>query len=197
MKDKRTPNLDDELAQALAETNDAEAAAEPSSAPGVARGVAATPPRAPKRSLGLLITLLAMVAGVVCLFLFGASSGAVYALKVDELTSASTKLLGKKVRVEGELVPGTLVKRDKPCEYRFTIHGPQSKLDVRYPQCIVPDSFRDIPTGGVEVTVEGKLAAAGDFEATLVMAKCTSKYDKDKHEMKEGAAEGPISGVVR
>jgi cytochrome c-type biogenesis protein CcmE len=198
MKETRTPKLDEELAQALADTAEADTSTdEPSSAPGLVRAVAPAR-RPPQRSLALLLTLLAMVAGVVCLFLFGMNSGAIYAMKVDELMTARDKFAGKKVRVEGELVPGTLVKRDKPCEYRFTISGPNEKLPVRYPQCVVADSFRDVPSGGVEVTVEGKLSAAGEFEATLVMAKCTSKYDKDTHEMKDGPKpEGPISGVVR
>ncbi|HKE20680.1 MAG TPA: PQQ-binding-like beta-propeller repeat protein, partial [Kofleriaceae bacterium] len=46
----------------------------------------------------------------------------------------------------------------------------------------------DAPGGGVEVTVEGALASNGDFEATLVMAKCASKYDPSTHQMKDGTA---------
>jgi cytochrome c-type biogenesis protein CcmE len=57
---------------------------------------------------------------------------------------------------------------------------------VRYAQCVIPDTFRDVPGGGVQVTVEGALTAQGEFEATLVMAKCASKYDPSTHEMKEG-----------
>ena len=60
------------------------------------------------------------------------------------------------------------------------------RLPVRYPQCVIPDGFRDVPTGGVQVTVEGALGKEGDFEATLVMAKCSSKYDPKKHEMQDG-----------
>ena len=42
---------------------------------------------------------------------------------------------------------------------------------------------RDVPSGGVQVTIEGALGKTGDFEASLVMAKCSSKYDPQKHEM--------------
>jgi cytochrome c-type biogenesis protein CcmE len=38
----------------------------------------------------------------------------------------------------------------------------------------------------VTVTIEGALAQSGDFQASLVMAKCSSKYDPAKHEMKDG-----------
>src|SRR5262245_38001417 len=99
MKEKKTSSLDQELADAVAET----AHAEPGDAPRVERPLGA-PQRPAQRSLGLLLTLLAMVVGVVCLFLFGIGQGAVYAMKVDEVVSARDKLAGKKVRVEGELV---------------------------------------------------------------------------------------------
>ncbi|WP_437590009.1 cytochrome c maturation protein CcmE [Sorangium sp. So ce1000] len=182
--------LDDELAQALSLAGQQDA-------PAVVKAAGASP--APKarssRSLGLLATLLVMVGALVALFLVGFKEAAVYATPVDQLLAAKDKLTGRKVRVEGELVPGTLVKRDSPCEYRFQIHGTQAALPVRYAQCVIPDTFRDVPSGGVQVTVEGALSQGGDFEASLVMAKCSSKYDPNSHEMKGGAqpGAGPLS----
>ena len=178
--------LDDELAQAAGLGSEDVAR---TSAPPVA--VAESPRKAaPKAStsLGLLATLLVMVGALVALFMVGFKDAAIYATPVDQLLAQKDKLMGRKVRVEGELVVGSLEKRDKPCEYRFTLHGKekQGTLPVRYPQCIVPDTFRDVPGGGVQVTIEGTLKSANDFEATLVMAKCSSKYDAEKHEMKPG-----------
>jgi cytochrome c-type biogenesis protein CcmE len=181
--------LDEELAQALALT-------EPQETPAVVKPIGArTPPQHRSRSLGLLATLLVMVGAVVALFLVGFKEAAIYATPVDQLLASKDKLTGRKVRVEGELVPGTLVKRDSPCEYRFTVHGPKEQLPVRYAQCVIPDTFRDVPNGGVQVTVEGTLSPEGSFEATLVMAKCTSKYDPNTHEMKGEAkpGAGPLS----
>ncbi|WP_437927561.1 cytochrome c maturation protein CcmE [Sorangium sp. So ce291] len=181
--------LDEELAQALSH-------AEQQETPAVVKPAAASSPSKPRtRSIGLLATLLVMVGALVALFLVGFKEAAVYATPVDQLLASKDKLAGRKVRVEGELVPGTLVKRDSPCEYRFQIHGTQAGLPVRYPQCVIPDTFRDVPSGGVQVTVEGTLAQDGNFEASLVMAKCTSKYDPNSHEMKGGAqaGEGPLS----
>ncbi|WP_437780353.1 cytochrome c maturation protein CcmE [Sorangium sp. So ce1097] len=182
--------LDEELAQALSLVEQQET-------PAVVKPAApsAQPKPRPSRSLGLLATLLVMVGALVALFLVGFKEAAVYATPVDQLLASKDKLAGRKVRVEGELVPGTLVKRDSPCEYRFQIHGTQAELPVRYAQCVIPDTFRDVPSGGVEVTVEGTLTQDGNFEATLVMAKCTSKYDPNSHEMNGGAkpGEGPLS----
>jgi cytochrome c-type biogenesis protein CcmE len=80
-------------------------------------------------------------------------------------------------------VPGTLSRRDKPCEYRFQLRGGGKDLAVHFPQCVIPDTFRDMPEGGVLVTAEGKLTEGGFFEASLILAKCSSKYDPKSHKM--------------
>jgi cytochrome c-type biogenesis protein CcmE len=91
------------------------------------------------------------------------------------------------------------VKRDQPCEYRFTIGKNGAELPVRFAQCVVPDTFRDVPDLDVGVTVEGELQADGSFEATSVLAKCPSKYEMQQRkqhgeQMPHGpfAAEGPL-----
>lgn len=176
--------LDDELAEALKDDEGASPVVRPVAKPAAA-------PR--KTNGGLLVALVVMVAGLLGLVFFGFSSSAVYAVSVDKL-AGSRDLAGRKVRVEGELVPGTLVKRDQPCEYRFTIHGEKSEIPVRYAQCVIPDTFRDVPGGGVQVTVEGALSSQGDFEASLVMAKCASKYDPKTHQMNDDPSKGqPIN----
>ena len=150
--------LDQELAAAIV-ANGTE-----TDAPGVekpAARAARIDPRSGRKSLGLLLTLLALVGAVVALFMVGFKDAAVYAITVDRLVKDRGALTGRKVRVEGELVPGTLVKRDAPCEYRFTVHKDRDELPVRYAQCVIPDTFRDMPGGGVQVTVEGTLAPTG------------------------------------
>ncbi|MFS8066362.1 MAG: cytochrome c maturation protein CcmE [Byssovorax sp.] len=181
--------LDNELAQAILPGDDEVPALEK---PAVARR---EPVDHAPRNMGLLVVLLVMVGSVVTLFLVGFKEAAVYATPIDTLVAANGKgeLVGRKVRVEGELVPGTLEKRDQPCEYRFNVHGKDTKqiLSVRYAQCVIPDTFRDVPQGGVQVTVEGALSKEGGFEASLVMAKCASKYDPKTHSMDEGAKTAP------
>ncbi|MSP24111.1 MAG: cytochrome c maturation protein CcmE [Myxococcales bacterium] len=135
----------------------------------------------PRGSFGLLAMLLVIVGGIVTLFTLGFKDAAVYSIPVDRLLA--TGETARRVRIDGELVPGTLVKRDKPCEYRFSIRGETRVLEIRFPQCVVPDTFRDVPEGGVMVTAEGKLTSDGHFEATLILAKCSSKYDPKTHAM--------------
>lgn len=173
--------VDEELARALADSEAQARAEEP--AP-VTSAVAKTPANG-KRNLGLLLALLAMGGGIVALVMTSFDQAAVYSRGVEQLLEEKSKLTGRNVRVEGTLVKGTLKRRDQPCEYRFDLERKGATVSVRYAQCIVPDTFRDMPGTDVSVTAQGSLVKAGHFEATQIMAKCPSK-----HEMKDLAAKG-------
>lgn len=202
-------HLDDELREAL---ENAEAQAP------VTRDLA--PERAqPKgqRSLALLAALLVIGGGLLLLVFTGFSEDAVYSRGVDQLLDERAqleqrisagasedaeaakdekrRLLSRNTRVMGMLVKGTLMRREQPCEYRFDIENGGKRLSVRYAQCVVPDTFRDMPDMDVEVTVTGKLQEAGHFEADQIMAKCPSKYEmQERAKQGELAPHAPISG---
>jgi cytochrome c-type biogenesis protein CcmE len=150
-----------------------------------------------KRWMGAAIAVaLAMgsaaIAGIV---LYGMQDKAIYSKPVDELLVHKAKFIGHPVRAEGNLVHGTLVKRDQPCEYRFSIEKNGTELPVRFAQCVVPDTFRDVPDMDVGVTVEGQLQANDTFEATSVLAKCPSKYDMQQRKQQgEHMPHGPLAG---
>jgi cytochrome c-type biogenesis protein CcmE len=151
---------------------------------------------APRRWTGVAAAVgLAMGAGAIAtLVLTGMQDKAIYSKPVDELLASRAKFIGRPVRAEGNLVHGTLTKRDQPCEYRFTIAKNDAELPVRFAQCVVPDTFRDVPDIDVGVTVEGQLAADGSFEATSVLAKCPSKYEMQKRkDHGEGMPHGPLA----
>lgn len=166
--------LDHDLARAIDETDEDQS-------PAITRGLSRGPSDGPgpkSRSVGLLIALTLIAAAVLALVMLSFKDAAVYAKSVDQLLASRTELEGRRVRVEGTLVHGSLLKRDTPCEYRFKMHKNGAVLDVRYPQCVVPDTFRDRPEADVAVTAEGKLTSAGVFEASQIMAKCPSKYEE-------------------
>jgi cytochrome c-type biogenesis protein CcmE len=134
-------------------------------------------------------------AGIAALVLVGMQDKAIYSKGVDELLAQKAKYSGRPVRAEGLLVHGTLVKRDQPCEYRFTIARNGAELPVRFAQCVVPDTFRDVPDLDVGVTVEGELKADESFEATSVLAKCPSKYEmQERKKNGEQMPHGPLAG---
>jgi cytochrome c-type biogenesis protein CcmE len=155
-------------------------------------------PREPRNWRGLAVAVgLAMGAAAIAgLVLTGMQSKAIYSKPVDELLAQRDKFVGRPVRAEGNLVHGTLTKRDSPCEYRFTIAKNGAELPVRFAQCVVPDTFRDVPEMDVGVTVEGELALDGSFEASSVLAKCPSKYEMEKRKKDgEQMPHGPLAAA--
>lgn len=130
-----------------------------------------------RRGLFIVIPLVMAAAAVVALVFTGMEGKGIYSKPVDELVRAQGAFKGRAVRAEGNLVHGTLQKREQPCEYRFTLEKNGVQVPVRFAQCVVPDTFRDVPDMDVAVTVEGELLADNSFEATSVLAKCPSKYE--------------------
>jgi cytochrome c-type biogenesis protein CcmE len=152
-----------------------------------------------KRWVGPVIASgLAMVAAAIAgLVLTGMQDKAIYSKPVDELLAAKAKFVGRPVRAEGNLVHGSLVKRDQPCEYRFSITKNGAELPVRFAQCVVPDTFRDVPDLDVGVTVEGELQSDDSFEATSVLAKCPSKYEmKERKDRGEQMPHSPLAAAA-
>lgn len=171
--------IDDELAKAV-EDSEADEAARPVVMQGTDE-----PQKKPRRELLLLGTLLAIAAAILTLVMTNFNDSAIYSKGVDEMLAQKASLGDRNLRVQGTLVKGTLARRDSPCEYRFRMKKNGAEVEVRYPQCVVPDTFRDVPNMDVDVTATGKLAKDGHFQASQIMAKCPSKYD-----MKQMAASG-------
>jgi cytochrome c-type biogenesis protein CcmE len=147
--------------------------------------------------IGLILVLLG---GAVSLLLVGssASDAFVYSKLVDEVMTRPQEFAGRELRVEGQLKPGSLTFRTDPCEYRFVIEKAGKELPVEFPQCVVPDTFRD--GMGISVTVQGKLKAKGEgFLANQVVPRCPSKYEmqqrkKNGEVMPHADAPSPIQG---
>lgn len=183
-------DLDQELADAIQDSEVVEAVDGGVAAPAGALSSS----KSPKKSLGLLVALLVIGGGILALMFSSAGDASIYAIKVDQLVAQKEKYEDRTVRAQGFLVKGSLMKRDNPCEYRFKIHSEGTQLPVRYKNCVVPDTFRDVPNIDVEVTAEGKLAAAGGeyLEASQIMAKCPSKYEMQQ---KQAAGEQAPHGL--
>lgn len=178
--------LDDELKQALEESEATATATDAAPAAAEQQGSVS------KRNVGLLISLLVMGAAVLAFVLGQDSDKLVYSKGVDEVVGDEAALGERSLRVQGILVHGSLVKREEPCEFRFKMRpkdDPEGDaLDVRYGACIVPDTFRDVKGMDVEVTAEGKLAdvtpgaSAKYLEAKHIFAKCPSKYEMQQRQ---------------
>lgn len=191
-------HLDDELAQALKDSEE-RSATEPTVAPVQApHGDAGR--KAPRGSLPLLIGLLAVGGGALALVLTNVDGSAIYSKGVDELLDQKAALKHRTVKVNGMLVRGSLRSNlggrgKQPCEYRFVLQKNDRTLPVRFAECVVPDTFRDVPNMDVDVTATGTLEPGGYFQAESIMAKCPSKYEmKQRAAAGEAAPHGPGSG---
>ena len=146
-----------------------------------------------RRGILILIPLVMVGAAIVFFVLEGMKDQAIYSKPVDQLVANKSRFAGRQVMAEGDLVHGTLTRREQPCEYRFTIQKNGTEVPVRFPQCVIPDTFRDVPDMNVAVTVEGELLADNTFLASKVLAKCPSKYEmKDKAAHGEHAPHGAV-----
>ncbi len=174
--------LDDELRKAISENEAGEEAnpapeAVSSDAPDDGQG---------RRNLGVLLGLLAIGGGILSFVLGQDGDQLTYAKDVATVVGNQAELGSRNLKVQGVLVPGSLTKREEPCEYRFKIRQKDAPdgaiMSVHFPQCIVPDTFRDVPGMDVEATVTGQLE--GDhFQASVIEAKCPSKYEMQQRQL--------------
>jgi len=124
------------------------------------------------RRVKLLVSLAVVFGALGFLVYESIGQQMVYAKLPNELMAEREEWTDRPVRVEG------IVDRiDDPhgtLDYRFVISGRGTSIPVRYTG-IVPDTFRE----GAGVTVRGRLARSGTFNAEEVIAKCPSKYEME------------------
>jgi cytochrome c-type biogenesis protein CcmE len=141
-------------------------------------------PRGGLSPLVKILVVFTLLGGALSLLMFGseASDALVYSKLVNEVLTKPADFRGRELRVEGDLKQGSIQFRESPCEYRFTLGKEGKEMPVRFPQCIVPDTFKD--GVGLQVTVQGKLTGDGYFMANKVIAKCPSKYEMKERQQK-------------
>ena len=110
---------------------------------------------------------------------------AMYYLTVTELEAKESEFLGKRVKLAGRVVPGSIEIDSETLAVSFRIWEPledgvdsfSEAMAIRY-KGIVPDTFRD----GSDVVLEGKPKSTGAFKAETLLAKCPSKYEGKSYE---------------
>ena len=157
--------------------------------------------------LKIAIVLLILVGGVVALLLTTDAGNVVaYGADLGEIVTRPQEFQGRQVTVQGELRQGSILFREDPCEWRFVLEEKPGEgvevqdeekrsMAVAFPQCVVPDTFRD--GFGIEVTVQGQIQTDGVFLASEVMARCPSKYEMQERleAGEEMPHEGPLSAA--
>lgn len=134
-------------------------------------GATASSPWRGKR-LQLLLVAAVLLSAIGYLVYSGLRTN-VYYQTVAELRAQGNGAAGRQVRVAGIVAADSIVRQDAGSAVRFTLADAGGTLPVVYKGAI-PDIFQP----GIEVVVEGKYRAGGDFEATTLLAKCPSKFDQ-------------------
>jgi len=140
-------------------------------------------PRQTKILLGAFVIFAA-----VGFFIFSSLQGnQQYFLTLAEMKSKGDIVSKQSVRVGGNLAPATTKIDSKAVTAQFTITDGTNVLPVVY-KGILPDTFEK----STQVIAEGKLDNNGVFQASLVLAKCPSKYDPSKIEWHDSAQSGSL-----
>jgi len=118
--------------------------------------------------IGGIIVVLAISSLVYTSFM----NAATYYYEVNEFLAQGNLIYGENVRVNGEVIAGSIEKDPGRPKMTFTITKAGESLLVVY-EGAVPDTFKP----GADIVVEGQLNPDGIFEAHTLMAKCASKYE--------------------
>ena len=136
-----------------------------------------------RRRLMIVLPAVMAVAALSVFVLEGLGDIGVKLKTVDRLLAEKQAFVGRDVKFEGSLVEGSLVKRETPCEYRFSVIKNGAAMPVTYPKCSdFPDMLQAAPDPDLErkVTMNGQLQADGTFLASSIMTQCPSKYDEEQ-----------------
>ena len=129
-------------------------------------------PRQTKLLLGAFVIL-----GAIGFIVFNSlQSTQQYFLSLAEMKSKGDVVYSQTVRVGGNLKVDSTKINTKDITAQFTLTDDQNNILPVYYKGVLPDTFEK----STEVIAEGKLGKDGVFQASLVLAKCPSKYDPSK-----------------
>jgi cytochrome c-type biogenesis protein CcmE len=129
-----------------------------------------------KTAWKLLITVVVSGCAISGLLWASLGEGAEYYKHVDEALSSQSRLAGKRLRVHGNVVDGTLVHQAGTLDYHFVMESKAPRehatMTVDF-HGIPPDLFKP----GAEVIAAGVLANGGLLKSDRIETKCPSKYE--------------------
>ena len=102
----------------------------------------------------------------------GINESKTYYITVAELQAMQAKALDRRLRVAGDVEPGSIVRSGARVE--FLLRQGDLKQKVVYTgREPLPDTFKD----NANALADGRLGTDGVFEAKKIQAKCASKYE--------------------
>jgi cytochrome c-type biogenesis protein CcmE len=136
-----------------------------------------------RKKLKFVAGSVIILAAVMALAISSFEESKAYYQTVPELRAMGAKAEGRRVRVAGNVVPGTIARHEEGV-VTFDIDYEGDVMSIRYVGSgPLPDTLVD----RAQAVAEGKLMPDGNFQATLVQAKCASKYEAAFEEGKMAA----------
>ena len=134
----------------------------------------------PKNTIRVGIAVVVIVGTIAWLALSGVSSSKSYYVTIAELGGLGDKAYHSQLRVEGFVKPGSIEQSGTHVEFvmnefeSHTANAAQGRvLKVEYKGAEPPpDTFKD----DAQALAEGTYGRDGVFHATVLQAKCASKY---------------------
>jgi cytochrome c-type biogenesis protein CcmE len=131
-------------------------------------------------TLRIGIAVAIVVGTITWLALSGMSASKSYYVTIPEMTAMGDKAYHSNLRVEGFVVPGSIEQNGTHVTFvlnEFESHSPKAAtgrvLTVNYKGSEPPpDTFKD----DAQALAEGTYGSDGVFHATVLQAKCASKY---------------------
>jgi cytochrome c-type biogenesis protein CcmE len=125
-----------------------------------------------KRYWKFAALIAVVLATLAWLALAGISESKTYYITLAELEGMKPKALERRLRVAGDVEPGSIVRAAGRVE--FVLVQESRRLKVVYTgRDPLPDTFRD----RAQALADGRLGRDGVFEAKKIQAKCASKYE--------------------
>jgi cytochrome c-type biogenesis protein CcmE len=150
------------------------------------------------KQLKFLAGALVILAALVYFGYQGFNASMSYFQTVPELYESGEKAYTRSIRVQGEVLPGSIQRRGQattfiigPTDFKvpenFVVGPDNHTLRIEYVgKDAIPDTFRDYASA----IVTGRLRRDGTFEGTHIQAQCASKYER---EMAAGML--PVAGL--
>lgn len=123
------------------------------------------------RNRQILIGGLVIAAGIGYLIWAGTQQALVYFYTPSEIQAKEGEQMGKRIRLGGLVVEGSLTHAPETLSYAFQLTDGGARIPVRF-KGIPPDLFKE----GAGAIVEGQMGADGVFDADLIMAKHNEEY---------------------
>ncbi|MBN2529722.1 MAG: cytochrome c maturation protein CcmE [Deltaproteobacteria bacterium] len=128
-----------------------------------------------KKTIKTIITILVIVGAIAWLAASSFEESMIYYKTVEETLAERSEFEKTPVRVNGLLVPKSILQKPGTDQFRFQLEKNDVVLEIEYAG-ILPDTMRE----GKELVVEGTLIPGKNtLNATEILTKCPSKYEKE------------------